>query len=91
MSFLHILIIVGVAIFAIVALTYFSLIIYLVSKVAPQIKKEDYLMDHGYYFDKGYWYKEDLSLTSDCVHNMSFARLRDYLEQMEWRKDHHDW
>lgn len=85
MSFLDILIIIVVAISALVALAFFSLFIYLVSKVGPQIKKEDYFMDHGYYFDKGYWYKENLSLTSDCVHNMSFVRLKDYIERMEER------
>lgn len=83
MLILRILIIIGACAFALVALSFLSMTMYVITKVWPQARKEDYLLSHGYFCEKGYWCKGDRSLAGDLVYNMSFWRLVDYVERAE--------
>lgn len=83
MLILRILIIIGTFAFALIALTFLGLTMYVITKVWPQARKEDYLLSHGYFCEKGYWCKGDRSLAGDLVYNMSFWRLVDYVERAE--------
>lgn len=83
MLILRILIIIGACAFALVALTFLGLTVYVITKVCPQARKEDYLLSHGYFCEKGYWCKGDRSLAGDWVYRMSFSHLVDYIERAE--------
>lgn len=83
MLILRILIIIGACAFALVALSFLSMAIYVIIKVWPEARKEDYLLSHGYFCEKGYWCKGDRSLAGDWVYRMSFSHLVDYIERAE--------
>ena len=83
MIILRILIIIATFAFALVALSFLIMAVYAIAKVWPEARKEDYLLSHGYFCEKGYWCKGDRSLAGDLVYNMSFSRLVDYVERAE--------
>ena len=66
---------------AIVGFAWMAILI--VTKVWPQARKENYLMSHGYYCEKGYWCKGDRSIAGNLVYTMSYNRLVDYIEKAE--------
>lgn len=72
-----------IAIFLVAIVGFAWIAIYIVAKVWPQARKEDYLLSHGYFCEKGYWCKGDRSLAGDLVYRMSFSYLVDYIERAE--------
>lgn len=87
MLILRILIIITATAFAIAAVAFLVMTGYIFIKILPQAKKENYLLDHGYTCDKGYWCKGDRSLAGSWVYNMSYSRLVDYIQRAEEKEN----
>lgn len=85
----RILIIIAGCVMAIFVLLLVTMMVILIVKTLPLLRKENLLYQYGWYFDKGYWCSKDRSLSAEAAMSMSYNRLNDYLAKCK-EKDEHD-
>ena len=84
-----ILIIIAGCFMALFVLLLATMMIMLIVRALPLMRKENLLYQYGWYFDKGYWCSKDRSLKAETAMSMSYRRLDDYLAKCK-EKDSND-